>query len=47
MYHQASSTPTFPAGWVKVGTGSYLNSSLNLIYAEWDISNRVEYWITQ
>jgi hypothetical protein len=47
MYHQAASAPSFPAGWVKLGAGSYVNSALNIIYAEWDISNRVEYWIVQ
>lgn len=47
MYHQLASAPSFPAGWVKLGAGSYVNSALNIIYAEWDISNRVEYWITQ
>ncbi len=47
IYHQSATAPSFPAGWVKLGAGSYVNSSLNIIYAEWDISARVEYWIVQ
>lgn len=47
IYSNKSTTPTFPAGWVKLGTGSYVNSSLNIIYCEWVSGSRVEYWITQ
>lgn len=46
IYHNNSSEPTYPAGWVNVG-GSYTNSTLNIIYAEWVSGTRVEYWITQ
>lgn len=47
IFHNNSSAPTFPAGWVKLGTGSYVNSTLNIIYCEWVSGSRVEYWITQ
>lgn len=47
IYSNKSTAPTFPAGWVKLGSGSYLNSSLNIIYAEWVSGSRVEYWIVQ
>ena len=47
VFHNSGSAPTFPAGWVKLGTGSYVNSSLNIIYCEWVSGSRVEYWITQ
>lgn len=46
IYHNHSTAPTFPAGWVKVG-GSYAVSSLNIIYCEWVSGTRVEYWIVQ
>lgn len=47
IYSNKSTEPTYPAGWVKLGTGSYVPSSLNIIYAEWVSGSRVEYWITQ
>jgi hypothetical protein len=47
IFHNSGSAPTFPAGWVKLGTGSYVNSTLNIIYCEWVSGSRVEYWITQ
>jgi len=47
IYHQQVGVPTFPAGWVLVGTGSYVGGSLNIIYAEWVSGTRVEYWIVQ
>jgi hypothetical protein len=46
IYHNHSSAPTFPAGWVKLGTITYTTSTLNIIYAEWVSGTRVEYWIT-
>lgn len=46
IYHNSGSTPTFPAGWVKLGTGLYITSTLNVIYCEWVSGTRVEYWIT-
>lgn len=47
IYHNYSVAPTFPAGWVKLGSGTYTTSSLNVIYAEWVSGTRVEYWIVQ
>ena len=47
IYHNKSSEPTYPAGWVKVGTGTYTNSVLNIIYVEWVSGTRCEYWITK
>lgn len=44
IYHNNSTTPTFPAGWVCIG-GTYTISVLNIIYAEWVEASRVEYWI--
>jgi len=44
IYHNDAATPTFPAGWVNIGSGSYTTGSLNLIYAEWTSGTRVEYW---
>tara|TARA_R110000772_G_scaffold213376_1_gene323941 strand:+ start:237 stop:587 length:351 start_codon:yes stop_codon:yes gene_type:complete len=31
----------------KIGTGTYVLGSLNIIYLEWTETDRVEYWITQ
>ena len=47
IYHNAGTAPTVPAGWVKRGTGNYVTSTLNIIYAEWSVGTTVEYWITQ
>lgn len=47
IYHNAGTAPTVPAGWVRRGTGSYVTSTLNIIYAEWSVGTTVEYWITQ
>ena len=47
IYHNAGTAPTFPAGWVLRGTGAYVTSALNIIYAEWSVGTTVEYWITQ
>ncbi len=47
IYHNDSSTPTVPAGWVLLGTGVYVINVLNIIYAEWTSGTRVEYWIVQ
>jgi hypothetical protein len=46
IYHNHSVAPTFPGGWVLIG-GEYKLSELNIIYAEWCGSSRVEYWIAQ
>ena len=47
IYHNKSVEPTYPAGWVKVGTGAYTVSVLNIIFVEWVSSTRCEYWITK
>ena len=47
IYHNNSVAPTFPAGWVKLGSGTYTTSTLNIIYAEWVSGTRVEYWIVK
>ncbi len=47
IYHNHSVAPTLPAGWVKLGAGTYATGSLNIIYAEWVSGTRVEYWIVQ
>lgn len=47
IYHNHTIAPTFPAGWVKMGTSTYTTSTLNVIFAEWVSSTRVEYWITK
>jgi hypothetical protein len=44
IYHNSGTAPTYPANWVLVG-GAYVISSLNIIYAEYSSSTRVEYWI--
>lgn len=45
IYHRYTTAPTFPAGWVLIGTGTYRTTQLNIIYAEWVTATRVEYWI--
>ena len=47
IYHNKAVEPTYPAGWVKMGTGTYTNGVLNVIFAEWVSGTRVEYWITK
>ena len=47
IYSQKSPEPTYPAGWVNIGTGAYSLSAVNIIYAEWSGGTRVEYWIVQ
>jgi hypothetical protein len=44
IYHNHSTTPTFPDGWVKIG-GEYVTSIMNIIFAEWISGSRVEYWV--
>lgn len=46
IYHNNAIAPTVPGGWVLIG-GTYTTSQLNIIYAEWCGSSRVEYWITK
>jgi hypothetical protein len=47
IYHNSGSAPTVPAGWVLLGSTTYQISTLNIIYAEWAMGNRVEYWIVR
>jgi hypothetical protein len=47
IYHNHSVAPTFPAGWVRMGSGNYVTSVLNVIFCEWVSGTRVEYWINQ
>jgi hypothetical protein len=47
IYHNNSTPPTVPGTWVLMGDGIYINSALNVIYAEWCGGTRVEYWIIQ
>jgi len=47
IYHEDGSAPSFPAGWVLLGSGTYDTAALNIIYAEWVGGTRVEYWIVQ
>jgi hypothetical protein len=44
IYHNHSSEPGYPTGWVPVG-GAYTPNALNIIYAEFAKGTRVEYWI--
>lgn len=46
IYHNHTTEPTYPGGWVKLG-GTYTNSVLNIIFAEWVEGSRVEYWIVK
>ena len=45
IYSTKSAEPTYPTGWVKIGTGTYTSGALNIIYAEFCGGTRVEYWI--
>jgi hypothetical protein len=45
IYHNDGSSPSVPAGWVLIGSGTYTTSALNIIFAEWCEGSRVEYWI--
>lgn len=47
IYHNNSTEPNFPAGWVKLGSGAYVTGTLNIIFCEWVGASRVEYWVTQ
>lgn len=47
IYHNNGVAPTFPVGWVRLGTTDYVTSVLNIIYCEWVSGTRVEYWVTQ
>jgi hypothetical protein len=47
IYHTSGTAPTYPAGWVLIGSGVYSTTVQNKIYAEFVGGTRVEYWITQ
>ena len=47
VYHNDSVAPTVPGTWIKLGTGTYTPSTLNIIYVEWISSNIAEYWIVK
>jgi hypothetical protein len=47
IYHNSGTAPSVPAGWVLIGSTTYQTSTLNIIYAEWSESTRVEYWIVR
>ena len=47
IYHNDTSEPTYPVGWVLMGDAIYFTSTLNIIYAEWAGGTRVEYWYVQ
>ena len=47
IYHNDTTEPTYPAEWVKLGSGAYANSVLNTIIARYINSSRIEYVITQ
>lgn len=47
IYHNHSIAPTVPATWILMGGGIYIESVLNVIYAEFAGGTRVEYWIIQ
>lgn len=45
IYHNHTTEPTVPAGWVLMGAGTYVENELNIIYAEYAGGSRAEYWI--
>jgi hypothetical protein len=47
IYHNDTSLTVPSLTWVKLGSGTYTPSSLNIIYAEWVSGSRVEYWIVK
>jgi len=47
IYHTSGTAPTYPAGWVLIGSGVYSTTVQNKIFAEFVGGTRVEYWITQ
>lgn len=47
IYHNDSTIPTFPGTWVRLGSGTYTTSTLNIIFVEWTSSNIAEYWISK
>lgn len=47
IYHNHSVAPTFPGTWVRLGSGTYTISTLNVIYVEWTGTDVAEYWIVK
>ena len=47
IYHNDSVLPSFPSGWILIGSGTYVISSLNIIMCEWIGETSTEYWILQ
>jgi hypothetical protein len=47
IYHNDSILPSFPSGWILIGSGTYVISSLNIIMCEWIGGTSTEYWILQ
>lgn len=47
IYINKAVEPSYPAGWVKIGTGTFTPSVLNMICCEWVGGTRVNYWITK
>lgn len=47
IYHNSGSEPSWPATWVRIGSGEYSTGTTNIIYVEYVRSGRAEYWITQ
>jgi hypothetical protein len=46
IYHNDTSL-VVPGNWIKLGSGTYTPSVLNIIYCEWVSGTRVEYWIVK
>jgi hypothetical protein len=46
IYHNDTSL-VVPGNWIKLGSGSYTPSVLNIIYCEWVSGTRIEYWIVK
>ena len=49
IYHNDGTPPSFSgvSDIQIMGTGTYTVSVINVIYAEWTETDRVEYWVTQ
>lgn len=45
IYHNKLIPPTFPGGWVNIGSRVYQANQNNIIFCEWVSGTRVEYWI--
>ena len=45
IYHEDTTEPAYPIGWINIGVNIYIPNELNIIYAEWVEDDKVEYWI--